>query len=67
MNRIFSIGTLTSIVDPTPLGTLQEAFEVLAQRFPQIRHSAVFASDAETVDAETVRFTIPLLAAKTNG
>jgi len=67
MIRIFSIGTLHSIVDPAPLGTLQNSFEVLAQRFPQIRHSAVFDSDAEPVDQNTVRFTIPLLAAKTNG
>lgn len=67
MTRIFAIGTLTNIPDPAPLGTLQEAYELLAQRFPQIRHSAVFESDAVPVDADTVRYTIPLPVMKTNG
>ncbi len=67
MNRVFSIGTVSNIADPAPLGTLQESFELLAQRFPQIRHSAVFESDAEVVDQDTVRYTVPLIAAKTNG
>lgn len=67
MKRIFTIGTLNDIPDPAPLGTLQESYELLAQRFPQIRHSAVFESDAVPVDEDTVRFTIPLPVMKTNG
>lgn len=67
MNRIFAIGTLTEIPDPAPLGSLQDAYELLAQRFPQIRHSAVFESDAVAVNESTVRYTIPLPVMKTNG
>ena len=67
MKRIFSIGTMTSISDPCPLDTLQEAFELLVLRFPHVRHSAVFESDATIVDAKTVKYTIPLVPSKTNG
>jgi hypothetical protein len=66
MKRVFGIGTLT-VDDPAPLGSLQDAFELLVQRFPQLRHSAVFESDGVVVDEQTVRYAIPLVPAKTNG
>lgn len=67
MKRVFCIGSVMDIPDPAPLGTLQEAYELLAQTFPSIRHSAVFESDAVPVDETTLRYTIPLPAMKTNG
>ena len=67
MKRIFSIGNITDIPDPAPKGSLEQAFESLVARFPAIRHSRIFESDAVPVDAQTVRYTIPLVPAKVNG
>ena len=70
MKRMFKIGSIV-VDDPAPNGTLKEVFELLVQRFPPVRHSALLESDAELKADDNgghLLYEIPLAkAVKTNG
>lgn len=66
MKRQFVIGSLT-IDDPVPTGSLADAYEQLCHRFPQLRSTEIFESDAQVVDATTVKYVFPQVPAKVNG
>lgn len=70
MLRKFKIGKLL-VDDPNPMETdLNKVFELLVAKFPHIRYSGLFSSDA-TPDPEsdnTLIYDIPLVSkARTNG
>jgi len=66
MKRTFQIGALT-VDDPAPLGTLAEAYELLCHRFPQLRGTEIFESDAQVVSEDELKYVVQQIPAKTNG
>lgn len=64
--RFFQIGN-AKVKDTCSGLPFDTAVEFLSKKFPQIRHSRIYESDAVAQDDGTLLYVVPLLKAATNG
>lgn len=65
VERVFKLGA-TSLADPCPTGSLDDAVRVLSRDYPQFRQTRLYAEDGVLENGKLV-YTLKLPPAKTNG
>lgn len=65
-NRVFNIGQMR-INDEFQSLPFDKAYEFLAKKFPQVRHTQVFESDGVIQDDGSILYEVALIKSATNG
>lgn len=65
VDRLFKLGA-TTLKDPCPNGSLDDAVRILSRDYPQFRQTKLYAEDGVLEDGKLV-YALKLPPAKTNG